>query len=107
MHLDRRILLVGALAGAAGLAILDPLGLVDGASAWLAVANPADGSVAEIGAAARARRGRVRRLVAVLDRDPLLSGALLAAGLGAGIVLGGVGGYLHQRTLLRRGEGDG
>jgi len=107
MHLDRRTLLVGGLAGAAALllVVLDPMGL--GPGRWLSVAVPADGSPAEIVASVRARRVRVRRLAAILDRDPLLSGAVLATGLGAGAVLGSVGGYLHQRRLLRRGDGDG
>lgn len=107
MFRHRRALFVGVLAAAVGFVVLDPIGLVDGLWAWLTVGSPAEGSPAEVASTIRARRARIQRLAAILDRDPLLSGGILTAGVGAGVVLGGVGGYLHQRRSIRRGDGDG
>lgn len=105
MRTHRRHLL--ALAAAAlALAVLlvwDPLGSV---ADWIAVAEPATGDPAEIAAALRARRERIDALSAALAADPLLSAALLGAGLGAGLILGSAGAYLRERRRIRRGEYD-
>lgn len=104
----RRRLLVLAVAVATVVALLwDPLGLLDGVRASLAVPPSAEGSAATTLEAVARRQARVARRQAVLALDPLLSAATLAVGLGTGLVLGGVGTFLYQRRRIRRGDWDG
>lgn len=90
--------------GLAALLLLDPLGIRSAVGAWIRVAEPASGSTAEIAATVRDRADAVETLDAALQADPLLSLAILAAGLGAGLVAGSTAAFLHQRRRIRRGD---
>jgi hypothetical protein len=105
MRIDRRWTATGAaLLALAALFLLDPLGFRTAVGAWIRVAEPAEGSPAEVAAAVRDRAATVETLDAALQTDPLLSLAILAAGLGIGVVAGSTAAYLHQRRRIRRGD---
>lgn len=82
----------------------DPVGLHAVVRDWLAVAAPIDGTGAALVDGVAARQRRVRRLRTLLDRDPVLSVASIAVGLGTGILGGALGTFLYQRRRIRRGE---
>ncbi|AGN02536.1 hypothetical protein L593_12985 [Salinarchaeum sp. Harcht-Bsk1] len=107
MRPDRRSVVAGAaLLGVAVLALLDPLGLRAAIGSWFRVAGPASGSTRAIGASIQRRHATVDSLEAALAADPTLSLALLATGIGVGLIGGSIAAYLHQRRRIRRGERD-
>lgn len=108
MRPDRRTTVAGAaLIGLAGVLLLDPLGVRAAIGSWFTVADPASGSPRALAATAADRADAVDSLEAALATDPILSLALLATGLGLGLIAGGTVAYLHQRRRIRRGEHDG
>lgn len=108
MRSDRRTTVAGAvLIGFAGVLLLDPLGVRGASASWIRVADPVSGSPRALASAVVDRADSVDSLEAALAMDPILSLALLATGLGLGLVAGGTVAYLHQRRRIRRGEHDG
>lgn len=113
MRVNRRRVLVLGAAVAAVVAVAavtvrwDPFALEALLQDWLAVARPADGSGGSLVDAVARRQARVQRLGATLDRDPTLSVASVAVGLGTGILGGALGTFLYQRRRIRRGEWGG
>lgn len=105
MRVDRRrVLAVGCGAAAlAALLVVDPFGIADAIAEWLAVARPVDGSVDATLDAAVERRARVRRFGVLLARDPLVSVAVGATGLGIGLIGGAIAAFVSQRRRVRRG----
>jgi len=107
MRLDRRSIVAGvALIGVAALLLLDPLGIRAAVTSWFRVANPASGSTRAIARSIQGRAATVDSLTAALAADPALSLALLAIGIGVGLIAGSTAAYLHQRRRIRRGERD-
>jgi hypothetical protein len=105
MRIDRRSTATGAaLLVFAALLFLDPLGIRSAIGAWIRVAEPAGGSTAEIAATIRDRAATVETLEAALQADPLLSLAILATGLGVGLLAGSTAAFVHQRRRIRRGD---
>lgn len=109
MRIDRRTALGAALTAMALVAfavVTDLAGVASGVADWLAVARPIAGDAATLAGRLPARAEHVHRLAGVLDRDPFLSGALVLVGVGAGLIAGSLGAFVHQRRRLRRGVRD-
>jgi len=107
MRIDRRSTVAGAaLVALAAFLVLDPLGVREGLGSWLQVADPASGPPRALAAAIADRTASVESLESALALDPPLSLALLATGLGLGVIAGSTVAYLHQRRRIRRGGRD-
>lgn len=107
MRPDRRSSVVGVALIGIALLVLDPFGLRSGLLDWNQGTRPADGSPESMATTASDRADEVALLADAMAADPILSLALLSAGLGLGLVAGSTVAYLHQRRRLQRGERDG
>lgn len=107
MRSDRRATVAGiALLGVAAALFLDFRGFRSAVGAWLQVPDPATGSLPEMAHRVASRADAVESLDAALGADPILSLALLAAGVGVGMIVGSLAAFVHQRRRIRRGERD-
>lgn len=102
----RAVVAVAVAAGAAGLLVADPFGLVEALSALGGAETGQPATVPELADRTAEREHRVATLQAVLALDPILSASLLAVGGGAGLVAGGSITYLRERRAIRRGKED-
>ncbi|WP_248516184.1 hypothetical protein [Salinarchaeum laminariae] len=108
MRTDRRTTVAGLVAiGIAAVLLFDLFGVRSAVGSWVRVADPASGPPAAMAAAVSDRAGTVESLETALATDPTLSLALLAVGLGVGVIAGSTAAFLQQRRRLQRGERDG
>ncbi|GAB3680963.1 hypothetical protein GCM10028857_04470 [Salinarchaeum chitinilyticum] len=107
MRFDRRATVAGVvLLGVTAVLLLDVFGIRSAVTAWLRVTEPATGTPAAMARTIARRADAVESLEAALATDPVLSLAVLATGIGVGLVGGSVVAFVHQRRRLRRGERD-
>lgn len=108
MRPDRRTTVAGLVSvGIAAVLLFDLFGVRSAAASWVRVTDPASGSPEAMAATISNRAATVESLDAALATEPTLSLALLAAGLGGGLIAGSMAAFVQQRRRLQRGERDG
>lgn len=107
MRPDRRATVAGiALLGVTAVLLLDIFGSRSAIVAWIRVTEPATGSPSAMASTIASRAATVESLESALAADPTFSLAMLAAGIGVGLISGSVAAFVHQRRRLQRGERD-
>lgn len=107
MRPDRRSTAAGAvLVALTGFVLFDPLGVRAIVGSWVGIAEPVSGPPRALAPAIEDRTATLESLESALAADPTLSLAILATGVGLGLLVGSTAAYVHQRRLIRRGEHD-